>query len=72
MTGKTAATGSAAIQRPGATDCHLHIFGPANRYPFALNRFYTPPEASLETYSDLATKLGLERMVIVQPECLRH
>lgn len=51
----------------GATDCHLHIFGPPERYPFTPNRFYTPPEASLADYDALSTSLGLDRMVIVQP-----
>ena len=52
---------------PGATDCHLHIFGSSDRYPFTPNRFYTPPEASLADYTALSTSLGLDRMVIVQP-----
>src|SRR4051812_43037858 len=52
---------------PNSTDCHLHIFGPAERYPYASNRAYTPPEASLASYDALAAGLGLERMVIVQP-----
>lgn len=51
----------------GATDCHLHIFGPQDRYPYTAQRAYTPPEASLEAYTALSTSLGLERMVIVQP-----
>jgi len=50
-----------------ATDCHLHIFGPPDRYPFTSDRAYTPPEASLASYDALAASLGLERMVIVQP-----
>jgi predicted TIM-barrel fold metal-dependent hydrolase len=52
---------------PGATDCHLHIFGPTARYPYTEKRAYTPPEASLEAYTKLSTSLGFERMVIVQP-----
>jgi predicted TIM-barrel fold metal-dependent hydrolase len=51
----------------GATDCHLHIFGPTARYPYTANRAYTPLEASLASYDTLAASLGLERMVIVQP-----
>jgi predicted TIM-barrel fold metal-dependent hydrolase len=51
----------------GATDCHLHIFGPLGHYPFTPDRAYTPPEASLASYDALAGSLGLERMVIVQP-----
>ena len=59
--------GSAAPRWPGATDCHLHIFGPVERYPFTPNRNYTPPEAPLATYQALAAQLGIDRMVIVQP-----
>ena len=51
----------------GATDCHLHIFGTPDRYPFTPERFYTPPEASLSDYDALSSSLGLDRMVIVQP-----
>jgi hypothetical protein len=38
----------------GATDCHLHIFGPSDRYPYTPDRAYTPPEASLASYDALA------------------
>lgn len=51
----------------GATDCHLHIFGPQDRYPYTAQRAYTPPEASLSAYNKLSSSLGLDRMVIVQP-----
>jgi predicted TIM-barrel fold metal-dependent hydrolase len=64
------AGGGAASAKPrlaGATDCHLHIFGTPERYPFTPNRFYSPPEASLADYTALSTSLGLDRMVIVQP-----
>lgn len=48
-------------------DCHFHIFGPAERYPFTTPRSYTPPEASVAQYRAMAQTLGIERMVIVQP-----
>lgn len=51
----------------GATDCHAHIFGPAERYPFADGRKYTPPEALLSTYLQVLETLGVVRAVIVQP-----
>lgn len=51
----------------GAVDCHMHIFGPATRYPWAERRAYTPPDASLESYLAMATQVGLERVVLVQP-----
>lgn len=52
---------------PGACDCHAHIFGPEDRYPFSRHRTYTPPPASLDSYGRLMDTLGLDRAVIVQP-----
>jgi predicted TIM-barrel fold metal-dependent hydrolase len=52
---------------PGACDCHVHVFGPAGRFPFAVNRLYTPPDASVEELLALQQRLGLERVVIVHP-----
>lgn len=51
----------------GACDCHVHIFGPAARFPFAANRLYTPPDASVEELLALQKRLGFERVVIVHP-----
>jgi predicted TIM-barrel fold metal-dependent hydrolase len=50
-----------------ATDCHCHIFGPADLYPLAEERKYDPDPAPLEAYLRLADDLGLRRMVVVQP-----
>lgn len=52
---------------PGSADCHAHIFGPQDRYPYTLNRSYTPPEASIAAYRRMLGALGFERAVIVQP-----
>lgn len=51
---------------PGATDCHFHIFGPQERYPYAPQRKYTPPDASPAAFRHLADTLGIERVVLVQ------
>ena len=51
----------------GATDCHFHIFGPADRYPLSQHRMYDPADASVERYRRMAATLGIERVVIVQP-----
>ena len=32
---------------PLACDAHCHIFGPAAKYPYALERPYTPPDAGV-------------------------
>lgn len=52
---------------PLACDCHFHVFGPYDRFPLSPGRTYTPPEASVEAYLQLADTLGIERMVVVQP-----
>ncbi len=51
---------------PGAIDCHAHIFGPQVRYPFSVQRGYTPEDCTIEEYRSLLTNLGLSRAVLVQ------
>ena len=52
----------------GAVDCHAHIFGPQNVYPYSPTRGYTPPDADLETFLNLPKILGgIERAVLTQP-----
>ena len=51
----------------GAVDCHAHVCGPANVFPYADERIYTPPDATLESYNSLLHMLGLDRAVLVQP-----
>ena len=50
---------------PLACDAHCHIFGPAAKYPYALERPYTPPDAGLDDFRALHAKLGIGRAVIV-------
>lgn len=54
---------------PGACDGHCHIFGPANRFPYAPDRRYTPQDAGRETLAALHRRLGLSRAVLVQASC---
>jgi 2-pyrone-4,6-dicarboxylate lactonase len=54
---------------PGACDAHCHIFGPGDRYPYAADRSYTPPDAPLERFKELQKTLGLERAVLVNASC---
>ena len=51
----------------GACDCHAHIFGPQQQYPFAPGRGYVPPEASIDSYVSMLRTIGCERAVIVHP-----
>lgn len=52
-----------------ACDSHFHIFGPAEKFPFAPDRSYTPADASFEMLRALHERLGIQRGVIVQPNC---
>ena len=52
---------------PGACDCHFHVFGPFQRFPLAIRRSYTPPEAPVAAYRTLMHTIGIDRCVIVQP-----
>jgi 2-pyrone-4,6-dicarboxylate lactonase len=54
---------------PGATDAHCHVFGPGDRFSYAPNRRYTPPDAPKETLAALHAHLGVDRAVIVQASC---
>ena len=51
---------------PGSCDCHAHIFGPQSKYPYAPNRRYTPPDATLADYTRMLETIGVERAVLVQ------
>ena len=51
----------------GACDCHVHVFGDPAKYPFAADRVYTPPGASIEMLQDLHRALHIRRVVIVNP-----
>ncbi len=50
-----------------ACDCHAHIIGPPEQYPYVPERSFTAPTALLEDYQALHRALGIERAVIVQP-----
>jgi len=51
----------------GACDTHMHIFGPADRYPCIDERDYTPADALLEDYLTMRSVIGFERTVVIQP-----
>ena len=54
---------------PGAVDAHCHVFGPADTFPYAPERKYTPCDAPKEKLFALRDFLGLSRNVIVQASC---
>jgi len=51
----------------GSVDCHAHVCGPADQYPYASERIYTPHDATLESYQALLKMLRVDRAVLVQP-----
>jgi predicted TIM-barrel fold metal-dependent hydrolase len=51
----------------GACDCHTHVFGPAERFPFSSKRLYTPGDASIGDLEALHRALHIDRVVIVHP-----
>jgi predicted TIM-barrel fold metal-dependent hydrolase len=51
----------------GACDTHTHIFGDAQRFPFAAARAYTPEPASIAEMRALHSALHTDRVVIVHP-----
>ena len=54
---------------PGAVDAHCHVFGPANVFPYAPERKYTPCDASKAQLYALRDRLGFARNVVVQATC---
>jgi predicted TIM-barrel fold metal-dependent hydrolase len=51
---------------PGAWDSHAHVFGPADKFPYAPGRGYTPPDAPVESYVALLDHLGCAHGLVVQ------
>ncbi len=51
---------------PKAADCHAHVFGPPDKYPWAANRLYTPPPVFLDDYLAMHRAVGVARGVLVQ------
>jgi 2-pyrone-4,6-dicarboxylate lactonase len=54
------------VAPPGSWDTHFHVYAP-HLFPFAEKRRYTPPAAPVEHYLQVASAIGIERGVIVQP-----
>jgi D-galactarolactone isomerase len=52
---------------PGATDTHMHFYDTAERYPVAPTAAFLPPPARVADYRAVQARLGLERVVVVQP-----
>jgi predicted TIM-barrel fold metal-dependent hydrolase len=51
----------------GTTDCHIHIVGRPEQYPFAAGRSYSTIPATVDDYRAVMASLGVSRTVVVQP-----
>ena len=49
----------------GAVDCHAHVFGRPEQYPYAATRAYTPPPVFLDDYLAMHDAVGIARGVLV-------
>jgi len=49
----------------GAWDTHFHVLGPQARFPYSLNRKYTPPDAPLDECLRMHDALGIARGLVV-------
>jgi|TARA_B110000908_G_C10264019_1_gene461879 2-pyrone-4,6-dicarboxylate lactonase len=54
---------------PNACDAHCHVFGPEDKFPYAPESKYQPPDAPKEKLFALHRHLGFERSVLVQASC---
>ena len=50
-----------------AADCHAHVFGTQDRYPYAATRLYTPPPVYLEDYLAMLRTAGLAAVCWCRP-----
>ena len=55
----------AATTPAGACDCHIHLY--EHGHALAAGATFQPPHAPLAAYRQMQQRLGLERVVLVQP-----
>jgi 2-pyrone-4,6-dicarboxylate lactonase len=51
----------------GACDTHCHVFGPADKFPYAENGPYRPADSPKAALEAMHQRMGIDRMVIVHP-----
>jgi len=54
---------------PLSCDAHVHVFGPAVRFPYWKNAPFIPADAPKEKLFAMHAKIGIARCVIVQSTC---
>lgn len=52
-------------------DCHFHVVGPQDAYPFPPDKAYVPTEALTSDYDRYVAPIGIERRVIVATSAYR-
>ena len=57
--------GTTHVIAPDLCDTHVHVYD--DRYPIAASAVLRPPPASVADYLEVAAKLGVRRVVVVQP-----
>ncbi len=67
MTGSTQPPGPAFRAPPGTCDCHMHVYGPKDKYPVAPTTPFPVPDKGVSAYRRVMARLGIERVVVVQP-----
>jgi len=53
-------------------DCHLHVYGPEDKYRYVEDANAKPEEATVERYREVQARLGTARAVLVQPSAFGH
>jgi predicted TIM-barrel fold metal-dependent hydrolase len=51
----------------GSCDCHSHVFGPQDAFPYLPNAAFIPSDASPQEYARMLSTIGCQRAVLVQP-----
>lgn len=64
---KSALAANAPALPPGSIDCHNHVMGGQAKYPYAAERTYTPPDATVADLKALRAQIGTARNVLVTP-----
>ena len=60
--------GTPRLKAPnGACDTHIHFYDSEERYPLAPSARFLPPPARVADYREVQARLGLGRVVVVQP-----
>jgi predicted TIM-barrel fold metal-dependent hydrolase len=64
----TPPTAFPASMPSGSCDSHVHLFLPM-QFPYSPQRQYTPPAATVDDLQRHLQRLGMARVVLVQPSC---